>query len=92
MTVLALPTRPPYDRPDVARAAPRQAPDPDPTKLTLSFVITLSGENRYLDAAHILETLRGVTDRLAAAEVSVMIPLRSWQFQRRLRSGISWQF
>jgi hypothetical protein len=47
----------------------------EPATLTLSFNVTLTGENRYSDAAEVLDTLRQVTDRLATADVSVAPPL-----------------
>lgn len=70
MTVVVLPDRLPRDRPPGARRRPAE-----PATLTLSFHVTLTGENRYSEAAEVLDTLRRVTNRLATAEVSVAPPL-----------------
>ncbi len=43
--------------------------------LTVSFVVTLSGERRFSDAAEVLDALRRVTDQLTSAEVSIVPPL-----------------
>jgi hypothetical protein len=77
MTVTVLPTRPASARP----AAPRHAPPhrhqssavtnlEEPT-LTVSFAVTLTGDDRFHDAAEVLDTLRHVTSRLSGAAVSV---------------------
>jgi two-component system OmpR family response regulator len=42
-----------------------------PAGLTVTFEITLSGENRYRDALEILDTLRQVTGRLGPATLDV---------------------
>lgn len=70
MTVVVLPDRLPRDRPPGARRRPAE-----PATLTLSFHVTLTGENRYSEAAEVLDTLRRATNRLATAEVSVAPPL-----------------
>jgi hypothetical protein len=84
MTVVALPDRPVRERPPgprhavLDRAGREAGPHrraADPATLTLSFVVTLTGESRYIDAAEVLDTLQQVTDRLAAAEVNVTPPL-----------------
>lgn len=81
MSVSALPTRPGPSRP---RQSPRQVPSrrhspsssmaEDPT-LTVSLVITLTGDNRFGDAARVLDTLRQVTSQLDGAEIGVSPPL-----------------
>jgi DNA-binding response OmpR family regulator len=43
----------------------------DPQTLTLTFEVTLTGEERFLDAAEVLQTLSRVTERLAGATTRV---------------------
>ena len=64
MTVTPLPSRPSARRRSraIASAAPA---------LTVSFDVTLTGEDRHADALAVLETLRGLTDRLDTARVTV---------------------
>jgi two-component system, OmpR family, response regulator len=64
MTVTPLPSRP------SARRRPRTVPGAEPA-LTVSFDVTLTGEDRHTDALAVLESLRGLTDRLGTARVSV---------------------
>jgi hypothetical protein len=73
MTVVVLPERPLRDRPPGPRHPVRRAAEP--ATLTLSFNVTLSGENRYAEAAEVLDTLRRVADRLGSADVRVAPPL-----------------
>jgi transcriptional regulator len=76
MTVTVLPARPEPTRPARSRQAPplRRMPgatSPEEPALTVSFVVTLTGENRFVDAARVLDTLRQATSELGSAEVSV---------------------
>ena len=77
MTVTPLPSHPSARRRSraVAHAAPA---------LTVSFDVTLTGDDRHTDALAVLETLRGLTDRLDTARVAVAPERRSRPI-RRLR-------
>jgi DNA-binding response OmpR family regulator len=76
MTVTVFPSRPEQARPLLPRHPPSHRRSSstrlieDPT-LTVSFQITLTGDNRFVDAAEVLDTLRQVTSRLDGAEVDV---------------------
>lgn len=86
MTITPLPTRPPHARPTRPRQSPLRRPgatepahrtrtaveEPAPT---VSLVVTLTGERRFLDAAEVLDALRQVTDRIGSAQISVVPPL-----------------
>jgi DNA-binding response OmpR family regulator len=64
MTVTPLPSRP------AVRRRPRPVTPAEPA-LTVSFDVTLTGDDRHADALEVLETLRGLTDRLGTARVAV---------------------
>jgi DNA-binding response OmpR family regulator len=74
MTVTAFHSRPTRVRPnDARRGQPdrRAVPMKEPTALTVTFEVTLSGASRFADAAEVLKALRQVTDDLAVGSVDV---------------------
>jgi DNA-binding response OmpR family regulator len=74
MTVTPLHSRPTRVRAtDVRRGQPdrRAVPMKEPTALTVTFEVTLSGASRFADAAEVLKALRQVTDDLAVGSVDV---------------------
>jgi DNA-binding response OmpR family regulator len=74
MTVTPLPTRPSARRRPRTTAPAALAPAalaPAEPALTVSFDVTLTGEDRHAAAVEVLETLRALTDRLDAARVAV---------------------